>query len=92
MHVVGNRPHVVEELRIDRPTVVLVENALADQIGAPFGDGLPEQELLAFEQAKTESFVPDSALVGRLGGAAKPTLIDAAAIGSESIVVVRDAA
>ncbi len=61
----------------------------ADQIGTPFGDGVTEQELFAFEQTKAESFVPNATFVGRFGRAAEPAFIDSAAIGSESVVVAR---
>ena len=89
VHVVRNRPHVVKELGIDRPAVVLVENRFADDVAAAFGDSILQQKLLPFEQTEAEPFVPHSAFVRRFGGAAEPTLVDPAPVGTESVIIAR---
>ena len=40
VHVMGDRPHVVEELRIDGPLLVAVPDLLADELRGPLADGV----------------------------------------------------
>lgn len=37
VHVMGDRPHVVEKLRVDGPSLVLIPDCLAYQPDAGFG-------------------------------------------------------
>ena len=90
VHVVRDRPHVVEEFGIDGPAVVFLVHRFADQARAGFGDGVAEQEVLAFEGAEGEPFVPDAAFVGGFGRAGEPALVDAAAVGPVGIEVARE--
>ncbi len=88
VHVVGDRPHVVEELRVDRPLFVAVPDALADELRPSFAHGVAEQEPLTVEHAPGETLVGNPALVGRLGRAREPPLVDAAAVETVGVVVV----
>ena len=89
MHMVRDRPHVVEELRIDRPLAVLLEHRLADEPRASLVDRVLQQELLAFERCEAQPLVPDAAFVRRLGGAREPTLVNAAAVGAVGVQIGR---
>jgi len=88
VHVVRDRPHVVEELGVHGPALVLVPQRLAHHANAGLGHGVPEQKLLALERAEAQALVPDTAFVRRLGRAAEPAFVDAAAGTAVSIVVV----
>lgn len=88
VHVMGDRPHVIEELRVDGPALVLGEDRFTDKTITAFGYGIPEKELGAFEGAEAESFVPDAAFVGGFGGAGEPTFIDTTPIGPEGIKII----
>ena len=80
MHVVGDRPHVVEEFRVHRPPLVGVPHGLADERGTLGGHGVLERELLAVKADETEAFVPDATLIGGFRRAGKPPLVDSAAL------------
>jgi hypothetical protein len=88
VHVVRDRAHVVEELRIHGPLLVAVPDRLADEPGAPLDDGVAEQEPLPLEHAPRQALVGDAALVGGLGRAREPPLVDAAAVEPVGVVVV----
>ena len=61
MHVVGEWSHVVEKLRIHRPALVFVPQAIADQRAFQFIHGILEQELMGdtalFKHDGTQPFV-----------------------------------
>ena len=89
VHVMGDRPHVVEEFGIDGPTFVLRVHRLADELVAGFADGVAQLEPLPFVQHVAQAFVDRAILVRRLGRAGEPPLVDAAAIGPEGVVIFR---
>ena len=89
VHVVRDRAHVVEELRVDGPAAILVEHRLADEPGAGLGHGVAEQESLALEDGVAQPLVGRAVVVGRLGRAGEPAFVDAAAMGSQSVPVGR---
>ena len=89
MHVVRNRTHVVEELRVHRPPPVLLPDRLADQRRTAVFDRLAQREPLATHHHIRQAFVRHTALVRRLRRRRKPTLVDAATVRSVSVGVVR---
>jgi len=89
VHVVGDWSHVVEEFRIDRPSVVFAEDGRADELVALLGDGVLEEKLFAFEQAEAQAFVPYTAFVGRLGGAGEPAFIDTTSVSAVCVKIIR---
>src|SRR5207247_7989963 len=89
VHVVGDRPHVVEELRIDRPASVFVPDRFADQRRAAGGDRRAQGEAYFADDDVAQALVRDAALVGRLGGRGEPPLVNTAAIGAVGVGVVR---
>ncbi len=89
VHVVGDGAHVVEELRVDGPAAVFFPNGLADDPPLAFLDGVFEEEALTLEDAVAQSLVRGTAVVGGLGGAGEPTLVDAAAVRAQGIPVGR---
>lgn len=89
VHVVGDWPHVVEEFRIDRPSVVFAEDGRADELVALLGDGVLEEKLFAFEQAEAQAFVPYTAFVGSFGGAGEPAFIDTTSISAVCVKIIR---
>ena len=66
----------------------LLEHRLADELRAGLGDGIAQQELLAFELAEAEAFVPHAAFVGGFGRAGEPALVDAAAVRAVGVPIV----
>ena len=67
VHVVGDRAHVVEELAVDGPTLVLVPQPAADHLRAVSSDQITQLELLAFEKNVTESLVFLTIIISRFG-------------------------
>ena len=55
VHVVRDGAHVVEELRVDRPALVLLPHRLADDPRPGLGHGVAEQEPLALEDARSSA-------------------------------------
>ena len=88
VHVQGNRPHVVEELRIHRPLAILLPDGLADDGGAAIRDRLAQREPLFADDAVAEALVGHATLVGGLGRGGEPALVNAAAVGAVGVGVV----
>ena len=88
VHVVRDRPHVIEELRVDGPLFVFFPDRGTDECGAGVGHGLLKRKLFVADHAPAEAFVPGATLVGRHGGRGKPTLIDAAAVQAVGVGIV----
>ena len=88
VHVQGNRPHVVEELRVDRPLAILLPDGLADDGGAAVGDRLAQREASLADHAVAEALVGHAAFVGGLGRRGEPALVNAAAVGAVGVGVV----
>ena len=57
VHVVRDGAHVVEELRVDRPALVLLPDRLADDPRPGLGHGVAQQEPLALEDAVAQALV-----------------------------------
>ena len=88
VHVVGNRAHVVEELRVHRPLAVLVPNRGSDEICTTLRDSLLEGETVFSNDDVRETFVGSAVIVCGGRGRGEPTLIDTAAVESECIEIV----
>ena len=88
VHVVGDRPEVVEELAVDRPALVGVPQAAADHLGAEELDRLFEGEPVAVVDDVAESLVGRCPFVGRGGRRGEPALVDPAAVGAQGIEVL----
>ena len=89
VHVAGNGPEVVEEFRIDGPALELRPDRLADDPLALRLHGVAEREALAVVDDVAQALVRLAVVVGRLGGRAQPSLVDAAPVGAHRVVVVR---
>ena len=88
MHVMRDRAHVVEEFRIDGPTLVAIEQRFADQPRASLGHGVAERESLAVEEHVAQPFIGRAVLVGGFGRAAEPAFVDPAAMCAERVPIV----
>ena len=89
VHVVGDWPEVVEELRVDRPLAVLVVDGRPDQLGAVGSDGVAQGELAAVGlDDVAEPLVVGSPLVGGNGTGGEPALVDAPSVGSQGVEVL----
>src|SRR5262249_53117910 len=80
VHVVGDRPQVVEELAIDRPPLVGIPEALADHLPPDQTDGILEGEAIAVANNVTQPLVGGRSLIGGRGRRGKPALVDPAAV------------
>ena len=89
VHVVRNRTHVVEELGVDGPLLVLAPNLRTDERSATFLDGLLERETGVADHDVGEAFVGGAVVVGGLGRGSEPAFIDPAAAQAESIEIIR---
>ena len=90
VHVVGDRPHVVEELAVDRPALVLRPDRRADEALALDLDGLAEGEgALALVYDVTQPLVGGGVFVGGHRRRAEPALVDPPALRAEGVVVLR---
>src|ERR1051325_1401689 len=83
VHVMRDRAHVIEELRIDRPFLVLVPNPFADDGRATFGDGPLQSEPLPARDDVTKALVGCAIFVGGGRGGGEPTFVNAAAVEGE---------
>ena len=89
MHVVRDRPHVIEELRVNRPFLVFVPDRLADQRRAAFGDGLLQGEAMPSNDDVAQALVRRAVFVGRGRGGGEPAFVDAAAVQAVGVKIVR---
>src|SRR5262245_15919616 len=89
MHVMGNRPHVVEELAIYRPPLILLPYFGADKPFAVELNGVLQGERLsAVENYVTQALVGRRARVGGRGSRGEPAFVNAAAIGAERVQIL----
>ena len=88
VHVVRDRAHVVEELRVDRPLLVLVPDRLADERCAALGHRVLQGEAASPADDVAQAFVGRAVVVGGRRGGGEPALVDAAAIEAEGVEVV----
>ncbi len=89
MHVVGNRAHVVEELAVDRPALVLVPDRLADEFCPEFRDGILQQDPLGPVKYVAQPLVGNPSFIGRLGSRRKPAFVDPASVQAVSVEIAR---
>jgi hypothetical protein len=89
VHVVRDRSHVVEELRVHRPLLVLRPDGISDERRTAFRHRLLQGKALVADDTVTQSLVRRAVFIRRGSGAGKPTLIDAAAIQAVGVEVVR---
>src|SRR5690242_12223890 len=89
MHVMGDRPHIIEEFRVDRPTMIFSPNFFPNQLCAYFLDSCGKGESIVFEHAITQTLVRCPIFVrGRRGGG-KPTFIDPTAVKTIGVDIIR---
>ena len=89
MHVVGDGPHVVEELGIHGPASVLLPNRLAHQGGTGVLNGLTQGEALFAHHHVAQSLIRHAPFVGGFGRRSEPTFVDTTAVGAIGVGVVR---
>jgi len=89
VHVMGNRPHVVEELRIDRPATVLLPDVFPHNRSPTVLDRLAQGEAFLAHHAVAQSLVGNAPLVGGLGCRPEPAFVDPAAVGAIGVRIVR---
>jgi hypothetical protein len=88
MHVMRDGPHVIEELRVDRPPPILAPHPAPDQGRAAIGHGLLQRESLLVDHAVTEAFVRCPVFVGGRCGRGEPAFVDPAAVEPEGVEVI----
>ena len=94
MHVVGQGSLVVKELGVNGPFLVLVPEAAADDLALELVDGITQGDLVGggavVKHDHAEAFVNtgQGAVICR-GGTGEPTLINAATLATEGVVVIR---
>ena len=88
VHVVRDRPHVIEEFRVDGPFAVFFPDGFADDGRAAIFDGLGEGEALVADDGVAEALVVGAALVGGDGGGGEPAFVDAAAVQAVGVGVI----
>jgi len=89
VHVVGDGPHVVEELGIHGPALIFLPDGVSDDPALALLHCIAQQETLAFEQAVAQPFVRCAVFVHRFSGAGEPTLVDPSAMHAQGIPVIR---
>src|SRR5215467_7687672 len=88
VHVVRNRPEVVEKLAQHVPAVLRAHDVGAQKFIAQRFDGLLQQDALAVDGDVTQALVlPRAFAVPGLGGGGKPALVDTAAVSAERVEV-----
>ena len=89
VHVVRDRTHVVEKLGVDGPLLIFLPDGGANKFGAEFGDGLLQREAHVVDDDVRETFVRRPIIVRCFGGRSEPALVDAAAVKTECIEIIR---
>ena len=87
VHVVGNRPEIVEKLAVDGPALVGIPEIAADDLGTEDFDRVLEREPASVVDHVAQSFVGGCSLVGGGRRGSKPALVDSPAVCSEGIEV-----
>ena len=88
MHVVRDRPRVVEELRVNRPFLVFRPDGLADEEASALLYRPPKREAVLDHNNVAESLIGSSTGAGGRSRGGKPALVDAAAIQPIGIEVI----
>src|SRR5262245_5177363 len=88
VHVVRNRAHVVEKLRIYGPALVFIKHGLTDESRPGFSDGVAERKSLPAESDVAQPLVGQAAFIGGFGGAGEPAFVNATAISAIGIPIV----
>jgi hypothetical protein len=88
MHVVRDRPRVVEELRVNRPFLVFRPDGLADEEASALLYRPPKREAVLAHNNVAESLIGSSTGAGGRSRGGKPALVDAAAIQPIGIEVI----
>ena len=68
VHVMRNRPHVVEKFGINRPAAIFFPDRFSDQCRAAILDRFPQSETFAANDTVAEALVWNAALVSGLSG------------------------
>ena len=89
VHVVRNRPHVVEKLRVHRPLAILIPDRLSNQHRTALGDCLSQREPGIARHHITEALVLSPVLVRRRRRGSKPTLVNPAPVQPKRVEIVR---
>ena len=89
VHVVRDRTHVVEELGVDGPLLVLAPDLGTDERGAAFLDGLLQREAGVADDDVGQAFVGGAVVVGGFGRGSEPAFVDTAAAQAEGVEVIR---
>lgn len=89
VHVVGDRTHVVEELRINRPLAVFAPNRGADEVCTALRHRLLERETVFSHDHVGEPFVGSAIVVCRRGRGGEPTLVDSTSVEPKCVKIVR---
>src|SRR5262249_36153194 len=90
VHVVRDRPEVVEKLAVNGPALVALPDGRADQAFPLHLDGVAQREgALALVNDVAESFIKRSALVGGRCRRGEPALVDAATMRSQGVDILR---
>ena len=78
---------LMKSITPERNQQEIAEQGGTDDAVPGLGHRVPQQKTLPFERDVAEAFVGKSAFIGRFGGAGKPSLVDAAALGSIGVPV-----
>src|SRR5260370_18935004 len=89
VHVVRDRPEIVEELAVNGPTLVLSPNVRSNQVLFLGRDCLAQCEHpFTIMNNITQALVRRRAFVGGNRGGGKPPFVDAATVGAQRVQVV----
>src|SRR3954468_21238064 len=88
VHVVRNRSHVVEELRIHRPLSVFLPDLIADEHSSSFSDRLLQGEPLIFYHRVAQSLIESAILVGGWRRGRKPAFVNSSTVQAIGVEVV----
>jgi hypothetical protein len=88
VHVMGNRSHIVEELGVDGPALVLVPHFLPDEAGAFGHHRFQQGEAFAIVDHVAEAFVVRAVVVAGFRSGREPALVDAAAMRAQGVIIV----
>ena len=89
VQVMHDGAHVVEELAVHRPAMVLLPNRFAHETRSLGFDGIFQGEPVPVREHIAQPLVGRAVVIHSRGGGSEPALVDAAAMGAVSVEIAR---
>src|SRR5260221_6449018 len=89
MHVMRDRTHIIEKFRVHRPAMIFSPDRFPDKLRAKFLDAGSKSETIIFKYAVAQTLVWRSIFISCRRGVSKPAFIDATAVKTVGVDIIR---